>query len=88
MRILLVEDEQSAARMLAKGLRESAIAVVLVILSYTLAGIPFLNVRVDAVARVLHFIEFFLICAFVLYALAQIWRDNLGGKSKNKGFRA
>lgn len=64
------------------------IAVVLVILSYTLAGIPFLNVRVDAVARVLHFIEFFLICAFVLYALAQIWRDNLGGKSKNKGFRA
>jgi hypothetical protein len=61
------------------------IAVFLVIFSYTLAGIPFLNVHIDAVARVLHFIEFLLVCVFVLYALAQIWRDHSREKSNNAG---
>ena len=45
------------------------IAAALVIVSYAIAGVPFLNTRDDIVARSLHFSELMLICIFILQAV-------------------
>jgi len=42
------------------------IAPILVIMSYMVAGVPFLNTRDDVVARLFHFTELLLICVFIL----------------------
>jgi len=42
------------------------IATVLVIISYSVAGVPFLDVKDDILARLLHFSELLLICVFIL----------------------
>lgn len=42
------------------------IPAILIVLSYSIAGIPFLNKEDDAVARFLHFIELLLIFTFSL----------------------
>jgi hypothetical protein len=42
------------------------IAPILVIVSYSIAGVPFLNTRDDVVARLLHFTELLLICFLIL----------------------
>lgn len=42
------------------------IALILVIVSYSVAGVPFLNTRDDVVARLLHFTQLLLICVFIL----------------------
>jgi len=39
---------------------------ILVIVSYSIAGMPFLNTRDDIIARLLHFAELLLICVFIL----------------------
>lgn len=43
-------------------------APVLVIVSYSVAGIQFLDAKDDILARLLHFTEFLLICIFILQA--------------------
>jgi len=48
------------------------VVVILVTVSYIVAGIQFLNTQEDIVARLLHFIELLLICIFVLYALIKM----------------
>jgi len=61
---LLLMSLISASRIKAHPLM-LIIAIVLVILSYALAGIPFLNTQDDTVARLLHFIELLLICILI-----------------------
>lgn len=48
----------------------------LVILSYVIAGVPFLNIREGVIARSLHFTELLLIIIFILQAvLNRVRRD-------------
>jgi hypothetical protein len=37
-----------------------------VIISYSVAGVPFLDLKDDILARLLHFSELLLICVFIL----------------------
>ena len=50
------------------------ITAIFVILSYSVAGVPFLEIRDDFVARLLHLTEFLLICILALQAFVNSGR--------------
>jgi len=56
------------------------VAIVIVIASYALAGVPFLNMQDDLVARFLHLAELLLIIVFVLRSAIMVMRDGTGKK--------
>lgn len=58
------------------------IAIVFVIVSYTVAGVPFLNTHDDIVARLLHVVALLLIIVFVLRAAIMAVRDRTKKKVK------
>jgi len=59
------------------------IAIILVIiLSYSVAGVPFLDLKDDIFARLLHFSELLLICVFILRAFIRNCKCMSGKDSK------